>query len=305
MLWNSKRMAREPAMVVIGVLGGLGASFLWALGSMLARAPARRLGAFEFTRTQLISSSFVLLVVVTLSGGWASVSWAHGSGFVVSSVVGGFLGNLAMASCLARGGPRRTQLLMALNVPIAAILGYTALGESMSMHQAGGTLLVLAGVVLAILYAPRGDRGADARFEAVHGPFAPMVAFGAMAAACNAIGLIALKPALVAGTDPLAATALRTGGGALLIAVVALWPAKLFEPASPRPASGVLSAVLPGMLGYVAAVSLQLVALRNFDTGVAAVLGSAAPVLILPMMWIATRTKPPAPAWAGAVLVLL
>jgi drug/metabolite transporter (DMT)-like permease len=272
---------------------------------MLARTPARSLGAFEFTRTQLISSSFVLLVIVTLSGGWATVSWAHGPGFIISSVVGVILGNLAMASCLARGGPRRTQLLMAMNAPIAAVLGYVALGESMSMHQTGGTLLVLAGVVLAVLYAPRGGRGVDVRFEAVHGSFVPMVTLGAMAAACNAIGLIALKPALVAGTDPLAATAIRTAGGALIIAVIALWPAKLFEPASPRTGVVVLSAVLPGMLGYVAAVSLQLVALRSFDTGVAAVLGSAAPVLILPMIWIVTHQRPPAPAWAGAALVLL
>ena len=292
-------------MAVIGVLGGLGASFLWALGSMLARAPARSLGAFEFTRTQLISSSFVLLVIVTLSGGWATVSWVHAPGFVVSSVVGVILGNLAMASCLARGGPRRTQLLMAMNAPVAAILGYAALGESMSTQQTGGTLLVLAGVVLAVLYTPRGDRGTDARFEAVHGPFVLMAALGAMAAACNAIGLVALKPALVAGTDPIAATAIRTTGGALLIAVIALWPAKAFEPASPRTRAVVLSAVLPGVLGYVAAVSLQLVALRSFDTGVAAVLGSAAPVLILPMIWIVTRRRPPAPAWAGAILVLL
>jgi drug/metabolite transporter (DMT)-like permease len=69
------------------------------------------------------------------------------------------------------------------------------------------------------------------------------------------------------------------------------------------PARIVLLAIIPGLLGYVVAVSLQLVALPTAGAGVAAVLGSAAPVLILPMIWVASRNKPPIGAWVGAGLV--
>jgi len=291
-------------MVMLGVLAGLGASFFWALGSMLAHAPARRLGAFEFTRTQLISASFLLLILVTLAGGWRTVAWAHAPSFIASSVAV-IIGNLAMVGCLARGGPRRMQILMATSPAIAAVLGYAVLRETMSARQLGGAFLVLAGVVLAIVYRHGRKQGEGATADAVQGPFAVMAAFGIFAATCQAIGLIALKPALSAGTDPLAATALRTGGAALFIAVLALWPAAAFEPVSPRTGRLVLAAILPGILGYVVAVSLQLYALRSFGTGIAAVLGSAAPVMILPMLWLASGERPLWPAWIGAAVVLL
>jgi hypothetical protein len=87
---------------------------------------------------------------------------------------------------------------------------------------------------------------AIARIEAVRGSLAVVTALGLFAAICNAVGLIALKPALLAGTDPLAATALRTGGGALVISVLALWPAEAFETPTKRTPSVVLRAILPG-----------------------------------------------------------
>lgn len=292
-------------MLALGTLAGLGASFFWALGAMLAHAPARRLGAFEFTRTQLVSSSFVLLVLVTFSDSWKSVSWTHAPAFAVASVIGVIAGNLAMVSCLARGGPRRTQILMAMNVPIAAIIGFAVLHEAISARQLGAAVLILVGIIMAIVHRPHGAQKTDKGLEPIHGPFALMLAFGLMAATCQAIGLVALKPALTAGTDPLAATALRTSGAAFIIVVIALWPARVFEPASQRTGRIVLAAIIPGILGYVVAVSLQLYALRSYGSGIAAVLSSAAPVMILPMVWLATRQRPPAAAWIGAGLVFI
>jgi drug/metabolite transporter (DMT)-like permease len=290
-------------MISLSLLAGLGASFFWALGSLLAHTPARHLGAFELTRTQLISSFLVLFVIVTAMGGWATVSWTQAPALAIASLVGVVLGNLAMMACLARGGPRRTQLLMASNVPIAACLGNALYGEVLSAGQLAGAALVLLGIVTAILRTGPTQSTANAKSDVVHGSFILMLAFGVAAAMCNAVGLVAMKPALIAGTDPLAATAIRTGGGALLISVLALWPSKLFEPKSPRTARIVLMAIAPGLLGYVVAVTLQLVALRTFGAGVAAVLSSAAPVLILPMIWIASRNRPPIGAWVGAGLV--
>src|SRR4030081_539612 len=80
------------------------------------------------------------------------------------------------------------------------------------------------------------------RIEPVQGSLAVVIAFGLFAAICNAVGLIAWKPALLAGTGCLAATALRTGGGALVISVVALWPAEALETPTKRTPSVVFRA---------------------------------------------------------------
>jgi len=288
-------------MPIIALTAALGASTCWAVGSLIAHRPATQLGAFEFTRTQLISSFALLIVIVTASNGWQGVTWKHWPSFVAASLIGVVFTNLAMIACLRRGGPRRMQLLVSMSAPFAALLGFLFLGESMSPRKLIGVGLAFSGLLLAILFGRRGQH----RIEAVQGSLAVVIALGLFAAICHAVGLIALKPALLAGTDPLAATALRTGGGALVISVVALWPAEAFETPPKRTPSVVLGAMLPGFVGYIAAVSLQLYALRSYDAGIVAVLSSMAPVLMLPMIWIMSGDPPPFSAWLGAILAVL
>jgi drug/metabolite transporter (DMT)-like permease len=287
-------------MSVLAVTAALGASFSWAAGAMIAHAPAKQLGAFEFTRTQLISSSAVLLLMASVTGGWSSVAWDHWWGFAASSLVGVVLGNLAMVACLRRGGPRRTQLLAAMSAPIAMVLGYLFLGETISPQKLAGAALALGGAGLAIMYG-RGARG----LEPAVGSLPRIIVLGLLSATCQAVGLIALKPALLAGTEPLAASALRTTGGAFAMALIALWPLAAFQPATQPTGRLVLWAILPGFLGYVVAVSLLLYAIRSYETGVAAALGSVSPIIMLPMIWVGTKRRPPLPAWIGAVLVVL
>jgi len=288
-------------MPIIALTAALGASTCWAVGSLIAHRPATQLGAFEFTRTQLISSFALLIVIVTAFDGWQSVTWAHWPSFVAASLIGVVFTNLAMIACLRRGGPRRMQLLVSMSAPFATLLGFLFLGESMSPRKLIGVGLAFGGLLLAILFGRRGQH----RIEAVQGSLAVVIALGLFAAICHAVGLIALKPALLAGTDPLAATALRTGGGALVISVVALWPAEAFVTPTKRTPGVVLRAILPGFVGYVAAVSLQLYALRSYDAGIVAVLSSMAPVVMLPMIWIMSGDPPPWSAWLGAILAVL
>ncbi|NRG17910.1 DMT family transporter [Rhizobiales bacterium] len=287
-------------MAILALSAALGASLTWAAAGLIAHVPALRLGSFEFTRIQLISSSAILIALVTVAGGWATVDWGHWPGFAGSVLFGVLLSNLAMAACLRRGGPRRTQLLMAMNAPISAILGYWLLGETLSLSALLGAGLAFAGLCLAILYG-RSDKR---KLEPVEGTLAGVILFGLAAAAFHAIGLIALKPVLRSGTDPLAVSALRTGGGAFAISLIALWPAKSFEPLLKPDARLVAWTILPGVMGYVVAVSLLLYALANFNTGIAAVLGSLSPVLILPMIWLISGASPRVEAWAGALLVV-
>lgn len=287
-------------MAILALSAALGASFTWAAAGLIAHVPALRLGSFEFTRVQLISSSAILIALVTVAGGWATVDWGHWPGFAGSVLFGVLLSNLAMAACLRRGGPRRTQLLMAMNAPISAILGYWLLGETLSLSALVGAGLAFAGLCLAILYGRSDKKG----LEPVEGTLSGVILFGLAAAAFHAVGLIALKPVLLSGTDPLAASALRTGGGAFAISLIALWPAKSFEPLLKPDARLVAWTILPGVMGYVVAVSLLLYALANFNTGIAAVLGSLSPVLILPMIWLTSGASPRVEAWAGALLVV-
>lgn len=290
--------------MLAATLAGLGASFIWALAPLLAQRPAQLLGTFEFTRIQLTSSFAVLIVIVSLTIGWSSVSSHHAPAYLLSSCIGVVLGNLAMVACLRRGGAQKTEVLFALNAPIAAFLGYVYLDETLSLRQMAGIGIGVTGVALALLYgrSPAShDSGADALPQR---ELPKIIMFGVMAAACNAIGLLMLRPILISGTEPLVVTALRTGGAALIVTIVSLWPAKAFEPLTKRTAALTLAAIAPGIMGYVIAVCLQLYALKAFGTGTAALLASASPVMVLPLAWIISKEKPSNTSWAGAALVV-
>ena len=287
-------------MPFLAVAAALGASFCWAAGALLAHKPATLLGSLALTRIQLVSAAAVLVVLVTLQGGWNSVAWNHWPAFAVASVIGVVVANIAIFSCLQRGGPRRAQLLLSMNGPFAALLGFVFLGEVLTGQKLFGGALVLVGLALAIRY---GSNTQD-RLEDVKGPAAIMIALGLLAAASNAVGVVFLKPAMLAGTDPLAANALRTAGGTLIIALLVLWRPVMFAPINKPDLRLTVHAITPGILGYVIAVSLQLYAVRWLDAGVAVILGSAAPVLILPMIWAFSGQRPRLLAWVGAALAM-
>ena len=55
-------------------MAALGASFGWAAGIVLAQSPAKQLGAFEFTRIQLLACSAILAAFCSVFGNWSTVT---------------------------------------------------------------------------------------------------------------------------------------------------------------------------------------------------------------------------------------
>jgi drug/metabolite transporter (DMT)-like permease len=291
--------------MILGVLAGLGASFVWAAAPLMAHRPAQSLGAFEFTRIQLISSFAVLLAIVTLTIGWANVATEHALAYIISSLFSVVLGNLALVACLRLGGPQRMEMLFALNSPIAACLGYLLLRETLMPIQVTGIGIGVAGVMVAILSSNHQVSKREGNQALPRANLNRIILLGLAAATCNAIGLIALRPIMTSGTEPLTATAIRTGGAALIVTVAALWPMRIFQPKTERTLSLTIATIVPGILGYVVAVSLQLYALKIFGIGTAALLGSASPVMILPLIWIFKKERPHLSAWIGAIMVVI
>lgn len=290
-------------MAVIAVFAALGASATWAFASLVSHGPAKHLGVFKFTHIQLPTSALLLAFVATAAGVWGSVAWNYWPALVISGVIGILLGDFALFSCLRRGGPRRMQVLFAMNAPMAALLGFFILGETLSVQSVSGVVITLTGVIVAILY--NRNQQAENLFEEIDGSLLVVVFWGLLAALCQAVGLIAIKPAMLAGTDPLAASALRTGIGAAIIVIIALWPAKAFQPLSKPSRIIVSQTIVAGWLGYVVAMTLLLYALRSYDVGVVATLGATVPVMMLPLIWIQTRQCPAPAAWGGAALVVM
>jgi drug/metabolite transporter (DMT)-like permease len=288
-------------MVILPLLAAIGASLGWATGIVLAQRPAKMLGAFEFTRIQLIACSAILATICSLFGYWPSVAWGYWQSFAASICIGIVLGNLAMIECLRRGGARRTELLMTLKAPLVAMMAYVWLGETLTATDILGIGVTLIGVSIAVFYG--GNRHAES--DAVTGGMARIVLLGVAATGFQGFGFLIMKPAMMAGTEPLAASAIRLLGAAFLISIVALWPNKRFRAQSEVTPGLLGQTILPGFIGYGVSSSLLLYAFANFEAGVAAVLGSLSPILILPILWLKEGLVPSRLAIIGALLAVL
>lgn len=289
-------------MFLLAALGATTASLGWAVGIVLAQRPAGLLGAFEFVRIQLVACAALMGFLCTLLGYWPTVSWVHWPAFIASSSIGIVLGNLAMVACLRLGDPRRTELLLALMPVVVACMAFAWFDEHLTVNDFIGSTITLAGVFIAIAYnTPSEPKGAvESRSTTTK-----IVLLGLAAASCQGFGFLAIKPALVAGTEPMAATALRLLTAAMLVTLIGLWPSKKLKAQAALTPALLGWTILPGFIGYGVCSSLLLFALTHLEAGVATVLGSLSPVLVLPIVWIKDKQRPSNSAVFGAIIALV
>lgn len=286
-------------------LAALGAAFCWAVGGLVAAEPSRRLGGPRFTRLRMLMVAVVLGVLATATGQWGSIPrdqiWLLGG----SAIIGLAIGDAALFTGFARFGPRRTSIVFTTNAPMAAILGALLFDEPWTGRGVMGTVAIVTGVILAVVFGTRSTQ--THRWETIVGRPAVAFSWALLGAMCQAVGAIMVKPIFEDGADTFAVAA-----GRVLIAVPVLWvlARPLDSAARPAEREGLTPAMwgrlfVSGMFGMVIGMTLLLHAISSGDVGVATVLSSTTPVMMLPLLWITTRERPAAGAWAGAVLAVI
>lgn len=284
-------------------LFALGAAACWATGAMLSVEPSRHLGAFAFTRLRMLLVSIMLWSVVAYTGGWRTLPLESVGWVGLSGLVGIFVGDTAMFAAMNRLGPRRSGVLFATHAVFSALLGFWLLNERMSVQATIGAGLTVAGVMSAIVLGRRKEETDD--WEVDRGHIGAGVVLGLLAAFCQALSSLLVKPVLQGAVDPVAASAVRVSV-ACAAQFVLLWSG--FAASRPQAAPTLRVVGLTAINGFLAmgvGMTLVLLALKGGDLGMVAVLSSVTPVLVLPLLWLRVG-RPPAPgAWLGAALTVL
>ncbi|WP_020591771.1 DMT family transporter [Kiloniella laminariae] len=283
-------------------IAALSAAAVWAIGGMVSTTPAERLGTIGFNRIRMQLVFVMLAAYVTIFGGWDSIRPDQMAEVLVSGLIGILLGDTALFATLNRLGPRRTAILFSTNAPMSTLLGWVFLDEVLSPSALAGTLLVIAGVVLAIVYGKR--RAQLHKWEEIKGPLIVGVAMGLLAALGQSLGSLVAKPVMASGADPVAVAAVRVGITALGLTILASTRIQAFKMKNPLDRETLGLVIISGFLGMCVGMTLILYALAQGDVGVVATLSATTPVLMLPMMWFRTKERPAAGAWIGAVLVV-
>ena len=282
-------------------LAALGSATCWATTGLIAADAIRALGPFWFNLIRQVLVTLFLAVLALTSGSWMALDGQAATLLALSGLVGILLGDTFNFAAVGRLGPRRAGAIFALNAPMAAILGWAVLGESLPPRGALGIGLTAGGVALAVLGRTRADAH---RLEQMKGTLAAGVLFGLGAAFGQATGSLIARPVMAGGIDPWLASLVRVGASGAVMAALAALPA---APALPRPVTPAVWAMTlaTAVIGLLLGMTLFLYALKGPETGIVATLSATSPVIILPLLWLRTRQMPRPMAWAGAALAVI
>ncbi|MFI0396843.1 DMT family transporter [Paracoccus jiaweipingae] len=283
-------------------LAALGAAICWSITGLLSQPGAQALGPFAFNRIRQIMVVAMLAAIITLTGRWGGVTAGDALVLAASGVIGVFAGDTVLYFALLRLGPRRTGALFAMNAPIAALLGWLALGERLSPLAIAGIGLTTAGVMMAVLGRP--GRSGSHRFEAVTGGIWGGIGFGLLAATGQAVGSLIARPVMATGFDPYTASLIRVGVAALCLVGLTSLPLRAVRPRGRLTPRIALFTLLSGLVAMVMGMTLMMFALQGGKVGIVSTLSALSPVLILPLLWGLTGARPSGTSWLGAVLAV-
>ena len=283
-------------------VAALSAATTWALGGLIAAAPTKSLGGPRFTRFRMYWVAGALAGIATAVGGWQTLGSREVVLLGLSGIVGLALGDASLFTAFSRLGPRRTGILFATNAPMAAVLSAVIFGERFSLGSIAGTVLISLGVTSAIAFGTR--PGQNHHWEDVRGNLLVGVGFGLLGALGQAAGVLLADPAFDGDLDPWTGAAVRAIFGLLALVALRGWfESRAIVPYPdhvPLRLWGVI--ILSGTIAMVLGKTLVLIALRDGDPGIVSVLVSTSPAIQLPFIWLVTRQRPAAGAWAGALL---
>lgn len=278
------------------------AAACWAVSSLFSAGPAQRLGAFAFSRWRMLFASVLLWALALTGGGWRSLDASAIGLLALSGVIGIFIGDTVLFACMNRLGPRRSGVLFATHALFSAVIAWVFLGEVLWGRALIGSGLLVGGVMLAIVWGRRSDE--QHGWEQTRGPLLIGVGLGLVAALCQSVATLMLKPLMTTGVDAVAASAARMSMALLahcLLFASGWQGARARTPLQWKDAwLTFLSAAVAMALG----MTLILAAMRLGQAGLVAVLSSVSPILILPLLWLVYRRRPAAGAWLGAALAV-
>ena len=279
------------------------AALCWAVGSVLSAQAASRMGAFAFTRWRLFFALCLLWAVAAWSGQWRSLDLPATGLLVLSGLVGIFVGDTALFACMNRLGPRRCGILFATHALFSVVLAWLFLGETLWGWTLAGSGLLVSGVMVAIAWGRRADE--SHQWEDTRGRLAVGVALGLLAALCQAVATLMIKPLMTTGVDAVAASAVRTSA-AFVAHLILLWAglrhSRLLQPLTAKVLANTgASAAVAMALG----MTLILAALRTGQANLVGIMSSISPVLLLPLLWMIYRRRPALGAWVGSAVAVM
>ena len=260
------------------------------------------MGAFAFTRWRLFFALTLLWTLAVFTGQWRSLDGSNIALLALSGLIGIFIGDTALFACMNRLGPRRSGVLFATHAIFSTFLAWLVLGETLwGWTLLGGGLLV-SGVMVAIVWGRRESE--THAWENTRGALMTGVLLGLLAAVCQSVATLMIKPLMASGVDAVAASAVRTSAS-FLAHLALLWTgAQVARVQNPLNVKTLFNTWASAAVAMALGMTLILQALQTGQANLVGIFSSLTPILLLPLLWGVYRRRPAWGAWGGAVLAV-
>jgi drug/metabolite transporter (DMT)-like permease len=266
----------------IGEIAGLGAAFAWAVGTVLFRRLGATIPPLALNLYKGVTAIAILSCVLALrSEGWSDVDGYSFGLLIVSGVIGIGIGDTAFFASLNRLGERRTVLMAeTLAPPIAMLIALATLSEVLHFTAFIGIAITISGVAWVIV-EQTSQTSANAS-ELKSG-----IAYGLLAALCQAIGAVLSRAALTQSeVGPLMSSIIRIIGGLCILLVWMPLTGNAYIPQSVRIEKPWRAILLATLTGTCVGIFLQQLSLQHTQAGIAQTLIATSSLFILPLVAI-------------------
>ncbi|MDY0120097.1 MAG: DMT family transporter [Clostridiaceae bacterium] len=286
----------------IGEIAAIITALCWALNGVAFEAAGRRVGAMAVNYLRIVFALILLSLTAWVTRGLFFPVDASASTWlwlVLSGFVGFVLGDMFLFEAFLLIGSRVSMLIMAMAPPLAALIGYLVMDETITGLGLLGIFIIMAGISLVIM-----GRNADTNAEGLRSRLSPKGLFYAFLGALGqALGLILSKIGMGGTYNAIAATQIRAFTAVISLTIVVTiqkkWPAIRYAFTEKRALRNIATGAV---IGPFIGVTLSLVALQYTSTGIVSSLNSLSPVFIIPISMIVFKEKVMPKEVIGAIL---
>lgn len=266
-------------MNYIGEIAAFATSFCWTITSLAFEKAGNKVGSYTVNIIRLFIAIILISLYTTFFRGMPFPTDASTHAWIwlsISGVIGFVIGDLLLFESLVRNGSRITMLIMASVPLIVSILSYFVLNELMTINQIIGMLITIIGIVLVII---KKDHSSGQMI--LSHPIKNLL-FPVGGAIGQATGLILSKFGM-ANYDPIASTQIRIIAAIIGFSLVFTLRRDWYKVKTALLNIPAMKYITIGsFFGPTLGVSLSLIAVKNTNPGIASILMSLSPIIIIP-----------------------
>lgn len=282
-------------------------ALLWVFGAMIFEVLGKRNGANSVNFLRLFIALIFLMIFNYITRGLifpTDIDLESWLWLLLSGIVGFALGDLFLFKAFVMIGARISMLIMSLAPPVAALLGWLILDETLSPEQFWGMLITLSGISLVVIQKKKTkNKNELKKHENLKYPI-----IGILLALGGAVGQgtgLVLSKLGMKDYNAFAASEIRIIAGIIGLGIIITFSKGWKKVVSPLRKTKEISLItLAAFIGSFLGVTFSLLAIKHTNTGVASTIMAIQPILLIPATMIFLKEKVNLKEIIGAVIAV-